>query len=83
MPVREMNNPMWTKENVKKLLEIWESKTIVEVAVETGLSYKQVNYMAQALRNKGFKLSKKRIAGKLQSLLDEVAGELGITIDKK
>ncbi len=82
MSVREMNNHMWTKENVKALLALWDTKTMLEIANELGLEQKQVNYMASNLRKKGFPLAQKRTTGKLQTLLDEVAGELGITITK-
>lgn len=73
---------MWTKDNVKKLLEIWEHKNISEICSEMGLEAKQVAYMVVTLRAKGFNLTKKRVPGKLQSLLDEVAGELGIELKK-
>lgn len=82
MSVREMNNHMWTKENVKKLFSLWDTHTMAQISSEMGLEQKQVNYMAHNLRQKGFPLAKKHVVGQLQALLDEVAGEMGIEIKK-
>lgn len=82
MSVRAMNNHMWTKENVKALLALWDTKNMREIAEQLNLTQAQVNYMASNLRKKGFPLAQKRQVGQLQILLDEVAGEMGITITK-
>ena len=82
MPVREMNNHMWTKDNVKKLLALWDTKSMREIADEIGVEVKNVQYMAHNLRLKGFPLAKKHVTGQLQTLLNEVAEELGIEIKK-
>lgn len=82
MSVRKMNNHMWTKENVKTLLSMWDSNSMLEIAQKMGLEQKQVQYMAHNLRAKGFPLTQKHKVGELQALLTDVALEMGIEIKK-
>lgn len=67
---------MWTKEEIKKVLALWDSKTIQELADEIGTTPEAVSYIAFALRKNGFTISKKRKAGYMQLLLAEVKAEL-------
>lgn len=66
---------MWTKDEIKKIFEIWESSTIDEVAEELGIERIQVQYMANQIRAAGYELAKKHRKGYLSSLIKEALGE--------
>ncbi len=68
----------WTKDQIKKVLKMWESHTAQEIAEEIGVSKEKITGIANVLRKKGFKLSKKRQNGYFQILIDELKQEMKI-----
>lgn len=67
---------MWTKEEIKKLLNLWNTKNIQEIATELNVTEDNVKYMSFILRKNGFALSLKRKNGYIQTLLAELKAEL-------
>jgi len=65
----------WTKDEIKKLAKVWESKTMDELAEEFGLNKTQVSYMAGEVRKIFPKLlTKKNRRGEMQALIREALG---------
>lgn len=62
---------MWTKEEIKKFVQIWDSKTLDELVEEMGLTRSQLISMAYYIRKAGYKLPRKRKNGYLLSLIKE------------
>lgn len=67
---------IWTKEEIVKIIKLWESETPESLAEEMGLSAYQVLYMANLIRKKGLKLIKKRKNGITSFLVEEVIKDL-------
>ena len=73
-----MTSPhLWTKNEVRKLKDLWDTKSLEEVAIELNLKPEQISYMAGQMRKVGFKLSTKRRrgGGRVQILLRELLAE--------
>lgn len=66
---------MWTKGEIKKLAQLWESSSIDDLAEEMGLEEKQIKYMVAKMRTAGFNLTKKRKAAYIDLLIKEVLAE--------
>lgn len=66
---------MWTKDEAKKVLRLWSSKTREEVAKEIGVSELQLYNIVTQLRKAGFNLPKKHRNGHLRNLLEEMAND--------
>lgn len=67
---------IWTKDEVRKIAQIWETKSIGEIAEELGVRPEQVSYMVGEMRKNGFNLSKKYRRNEIQSMLKEVLAEM-------
>lgn len=68
-------NHQWTKDEIKKLVRIWDSMTLGEVAEEMGLEKTQVQYMANEVRKLYPKfLAKKHRRGVIMGLIKEALG---------
>lgn len=66
---------VWTKDGIKELAQLWESKSTQDIADEMGLEKFQVAYMATAIRKVYPKLlPKKHRQGMIQSLIKEALG---------
>lgn len=63
---------MFTKEEIKAVAQLWNEKTIKEIANELNITEAQVLYLAKVMRKEGFILSKKRVNGVTRSLIREV-----------
>lgn len=71
-----MHNFQWTKDNLRKLLSLWETKTPDEIAIKLGTDRKKINYMAYELRKAGFNIPTKRTNGQLKKMILELKDEL-------
>lgn len=67
---------MITKEEIKAVAQLWETKTAQSIAQELGLNTYQVMRVAKMLRDAGLELPKKHINGVFKNLINEVVGEL-------
>lgn len=68
----------WTKEEIRKVLDLWETKSTIEVATELGVRREQVQYISAALRKAGFKLPRKKSSrgSHLRNLIQELHSEI-------
>lgn len=66
----------WNKEEIKRLITLWETKNAAELAEEMNLSIPQVMYMANQIRKEGYKLPKHNKIGEVRNLIKEVISEL-------
>lgn len=73
---KENKAHMWTKEEIKKFIKLWDSCTKDELAEELGISRAQVGSMAGRIRKTGFFLSKKSNRGIVGALILEAIKEL-------
>lgn len=67
---------MWTKEDIRKLHELWTSKNLEEISNEMKLTRLQVSYMVSQMRKAGIDMPKKHSKGRVMNLLYEMAHEL-------
>lgn len=72
-----MQNVLWTKESIRKVMALWETKTMSELASELGVEKKHVAYLIGQLRKRGVNVSKKWKKGIISSLIDEIKAEGG------
>ena len=68
----------WTKDEIKALVSLWDTKTTLEIAAELNLKNNQVTYMAKRVRDSGYALPKHRRNGYMASLVKEAIAELKI-----
>jgi len=66
----------WTKEEIKLLLELWDSQTIEQMCETLRRNRAQVMGMAREIRKAGYELSVKKKKGEKQKLVKEVLREL-------
>ena len=50
---------MWTKENIKTVLQLWDTLSKEEIAEKIGCEASQVAYIAAQVRKEGYHLQKK------------------------
>lgn len=65
----------WTKNEIRKVKELWNSATVEQIADELSRTKQSVQYIAGQIRKAGFDLPKKRKVKVLQNLIKEVFGE--------
>ena len=70
------DNHEWTKSDIKKICDLWKTKTTKEICAELDISYVQLMYMRAQMTKAGFALPRKRKNGYLQSLLKECLSEV-------
>jgi hypothetical protein len=69
-------NHMWTREEIRKVLKLWESRDTHQIAHELGVQPAQVSYIAGEIRKVNPKFCpKKNRAGYLRSLILDVTKE--------
>lgn len=73
-----MKHKLFTKDEIAKILDLWESKAIVEIAQELGRPNSSVASMAKIIRMAGYALPKKRIKSQKMLLVKEVLTEKGL-----
>lgn len=69
---------MWTKENIKTLMKLWEAETVEGIGEKMNLNKTQVQYMANNIRKMGYPLAKKHNISQTKALVEETMKELGI-----
>jgi len=69
---------MWKKEDLKKLIGLWDTTSLQEAAESLGAEQHQIRYIVSAMRKAGIPLAKKHKNGHLNVLLTELKEELGI-----
>ncbi|MCK5017882.1 MAG: hypothetical protein KAS32_12535 [Candidatus Peribacteraceae bacterium] len=65
----------YTKEEIRKVLKIWEKSSVQDIADELGVTTNQVQYLASQIRKAGVDLPKKKRVGHFQKLILEIAEE--------
>lgn len=73
-----MKNHMWTKEQIKKIVAIWDTTSKEDVAKALEVKPEQVQYIVTALRASGIKLARKHRGGYMKNLIEEVKKDLKI-----
>jgi predicted phage-related endonuclease len=68
-------NRSFTKDEINMVIDLWETKTLGEMAEALGRSIPSVTYIAQRIRKAGFNLSIKHVKGKNDSLVKTVLRE--------
>lgn len=68
----------WTKKEIKKMILLWESKTVEQICEEIGRNRSQVMGMAREIRRAGYDLPKKKVITKKRTLIEDVLKELGL-----
>ena len=66
----------WTKDEIKALVNVWESKTLDQISAILDIRKANVQVMAAKLRKAGMTLTKKKTKGTLDLLIAEVVSEL-------
>jgi len=74
----EKKSYMWTKENIRVLVNIWEKSTVEEIADKLDVDKRKVTYMANVIRKQGYPLSRKHVKSRAKIMIDEVMSELNI-----
>lgn len=67
---------MWTKGEIRKVMNIWEDSTPEEVSKEIGVTVGQLMSLVRNLRLSGIKIAKKKKLHYLRLLIEEVKSEL-------
>lgn len=67
---------MWTKDEIRKVVEFWSTKSTSELCEMLNAKEFQLLYVAAKLRKAGVKIPKKHQTGYLDKLVKEVAAEL-------
>jgi len=76
MTKREKSH-MWTKEEIKNLVSLWDTSTLDDISLQLGLPKEKIIYMAMSIRKQGFYLARKTTFGVKRSLIAESLKELG------
>lgn len=67
---------LWTKKDIREVIELWETMTPTELAEKIGCTESGVIFMAYQLRKEGFPLARrKRKNGVIRKLVREVISE--------
>ena len=66
---------LWTKEEIAKVIDLWETKTTEEIAEELERPHTSIGYIAKAIRDSGYALPKKTKKGSILGLVKEVLRE--------
>lgn len=73
------NKPQyWTKEEIKKLINIWNNKTLEEICYELSRTKTQILSMTNQIKKEGYKLQIKRKNKVRNKMIKEVLNELGL-----
>lgn len=69
---------MWTKKEIENLIDVWDKKSVAEIAEKMDIEQSQVGYMVHQVRSSGIKLTKKKRLGRIRSLILEIKEEQGL-----
>lgn len=65
----------FTKENIREVMDLWESKTTDQIAEKLGVNRNSITYIANIIRKEGVRLPKKHRVGYIRGLIKEVIAE--------
>jgi hypothetical protein len=68
----------WTKEDMRKVLELWENHSIEQIAEMLNRKKWQIAYIANAFKKAGYQLPRKNVKGLDYGLVKEVLKEHGL-----
>lgn len=71
-----MIKKLWTKSEIKLVIQLWDTKTTTEIANELKRPVTSIGYIAKKIRDAGYHLSKKQRHGTISLLVKEVLSEL-------
>lgn len=72
---RQREYQLWTKQEIKKLIELWNTHTIAELCKEIDRNRNQIIYMACQIRKSGYPLSRKSTLRVYNGLVKEAIKE--------
>ena len=73
---------MWTKHEIETVLDLWNTKSVEEIATELGRTNPQIVYIAKSMRNEGIELPLKKRKGVTSHLIKEIIRERKIRVGK-
>ena len=71
-----MSKKLWTKSEIKTVVQLWNTKTTAEIADELKRPHPSIGYIAKKIRDAGYDLPKKQRHGTISLLVKEVLREL-------
>jgi DNA-binding MarR family transcriptional regulator len=69
---------MWTKQEIKEVIKLWESSNLNDISEHLNLTISQVQSMAKQIRKAGFNLPKKSKVSTAQKMVKEVLSEMNL-----
>lgn len=79
MPRGKAKHTPFTKEDVKKVIGLWDTHATKDIAKEIGRKTCSVTYIANALKKEGYLLPKKSVRYRFNILIKEVVSELSLS----
>lgn len=67
---------MWTKDDIKTVLKLWDTENSDYICKKLDISYMQLQYITKEIRKAGIPIAKKHSKGNLQGLLKEIKAEI-------
>lgn len=78
MKYNKTSSYSWTKDSIKKLVQLWESATYEDLEKEFGISRDKISTMVYRLRGMGYPIAKKRKIAVMEALITEAMEEIGM-----
>lgn len=77
MPTTRVSMPRanFTKDQIREVMNLWETKSTDEIAEKLGLNKGAISYLANVIRKEGYRLPKKHKIGILRALVKDVIQE--------
>ncbi len=69
---------MFTKEEIRKVIMLWENSSVAEIADELDRKPQSIIYLAKKIRKCGYPLPKKYIKRESDSLIKTTLKEMGL-----
>lgn len=66
---------MWTKDEMRLLMDLWDSSNPEEIGEKIGVSRQKVNYMANVMRKAGVPLQLKYQRGTVSLMIKELIAD--------
>lgn len=70
----------WTKEEIKKMIKIWDDYSLDQICEELDLERSQIVSMARQIRKEGYELTSKKKNGVHAKMIKEVLSEIGVDL---
>jgi len=65
---------IWTKNDIRTVNKLWDTKSTREIAKELGVAPQQVTYLGTRIRLAGFNLAKRSAKGQMLTMIKEALG---------